>query len=103
MMSVKKHITTKNIIIAVTFCLILVSGILTKQNPLFMIPLFVSLGVMALQADVNRTAYLIGGINAGIQRTFFADRCRGKYRCYPDESCGICHYGQCLLGVFVRS
>ena len=66
MMSVKKHITTKNIIIAVTFCLILVSGILTKQNPLFMIPLFVSLGVMALQADVNRTAYLIGGINAGI-------------------------------------
>ena len=63
---IKKYITTKNIVIAVTFCLILASGILTKQNPLFMVPLFVSLGVMALQADVNRTAYLIGGINAGI-------------------------------------
>ena len=49
-MMLKKYITAKNIIIAVTFCLILASGILTRQNPLFMIPLFVSLGVMALQA-----------------------------------------------------
>lgn len=62
----KKYITSKNIIIAVTFCVILVSGLLTKQNPLFMLPLFVSLAVMALQADVNRAAYLVGGINAAI-------------------------------------
>lgn len=62
----KKCITSKNIIIAVTFCGILVSGLLTKQNPLFMLPLFVSLAVMALQADVNRVAYLVGGINAAI-------------------------------------
>lgn len=65
-MALKKYITAKNIIIAITFCLILTSGILTKQNPLFMIPLFVSLGVMALQSEVNRNAYLIGGINSCI-------------------------------------
>ena len=76
-MMLKKYITAKNIIIAVTFCLILVSGILTRQNPLFMIPLFVSLGVMALQADVNRTAYLIGGINACICGIVYI--CMGLY------------------------
>ena len=76
-MMLKKYITAKNIIIAVTFCLILVSGILTRQNPLFMIPLFVSLGVMALQADVNRTAYLIGGINACIYGIVYI--CMGLY------------------------
>ena len=76
-MMLKKYITAKNIIIAVTFCLILVSGILTRQNPLFMIPLFVSLGVMALHADVNRTAYLIGGINACIYGIVYI--CMGLY------------------------
>jgi nicotinamide mononucleotide transporter PnuC len=76
-MMLKKYITAKNIIIAVTFCLILVSGILTRQNPLFMIPLFVSLGVMALQAAVNRTAYLIGGINACIYGIVYI--CMGLY------------------------
>lgn len=65
-MGFKKHLTVRNLIIAVIFCLILVSGVLTKQNPLFMVPLFVSLGVMALQSEVNRNAYLIGGINAGV-------------------------------------
>lgn len=65
-MGIKKHLTTKNIAIAATFCLILTAGILTKQNPLFMIPLFVSLLVMAMQAEVNRTAFLIGGINSCI-------------------------------------
>lgn len=65
-MGIKKYITTKNILIAITFCLILVSGIITKQKIAFMIPLFVSLAVMALQAEVNRNAFLIGGINAGI-------------------------------------
>lgn len=65
-MGVRRSIKTKNIMIAATFCLILAAGILTKQNPLFMIPLFVSLIVMALQAEVNRTAFLIGGINSCI-------------------------------------
>ena len=65
-MNAKKHGTVKNIIIAVTFCLILTAGILTKQNPLFMLPLFVSLIVMALQSEVNRIAFLIGGINSCI-------------------------------------
>lgn len=65
-MGVKRLIKTKNIMIAATFCLILAAGILTKQNPLFMVPLFVSLIVMALQAEVNRAAFLIGGINSCI-------------------------------------
>lgn len=65
-MGLKRRVTTKNVIIAITFCLILVAGVLTKQNPLFMIPLCVSLVVMALQAEVNRFAFLIGGINSCI-------------------------------------
>lgn len=65
-MGIKKFLTRKNMIIAVTFCLILTAGILTKQNPLFMVPLFVSLIVMALQSEVNRFAFLIGGINSCI-------------------------------------
>ena len=66
MMGIQRFITRKNIIIGVTFCLILAVGILTKQHPLFMIPLFVSLIVMALQSEVNRIAFLVGGINSCI-------------------------------------
>lgn len=66
MMGIKKYLTRKSFIIAITFCLILTAGIWTKQNPLFMIPLFVSLIVMALQSEVNRIAFLIGGINSCI-------------------------------------
>lgn len=67
----------KKIIIFLTFFLILISGILTKQNPLFIIPLFVSLFVMSFQAEVNRIAYLLGGINSCIYGIVYL--CLGLY------------------------
>lgn len=60
----KKYINSKNIIIAVCFTIILVSGIAVKMDILPMIPLFVSLAVMTLQAKANRYGYLLGGLNA---------------------------------------
>ena len=55
---------TKNILTLLTFMLILVSGIIVKQNPLFALPLFISISVSFLQADANRYSYLIGGLNS---------------------------------------
>lgn len=60
----KNKLTAKNIIIAVTFVLILVTGIIYKQKFVLMIPLFFSLFIMAFQAEANRYAVLAGGINA---------------------------------------
>ena len=60
----KNYINSKNIIIAVCFAIILVSGIAVKMDILPMIPLIVSLAVMTLQAKANRYGYLLGGFNA---------------------------------------
>lgn len=55
---------SKILIIALTGAAILVAGILCKQEFFLMIPLFVSLFVMAFQSEANRTGALIGSINS---------------------------------------
>jgi nicotinamide riboside transporter PnuC len=57
-----KHI--KYIIIATTGILILVTGIVCKQQFFLMIPLFISLFVMAFQSEANRLGALAGAINS---------------------------------------
>lgn len=54
----------KKIIIAVTGVAILVTGILCKQEFFLMIPLFISLFVMAFQSEANRIGPLMGSINS---------------------------------------
>lgn len=54
----------KIVIIAVTGIAILVAGIACKQEFFLMIPLFVSLFVMAFQSEANRMGPLIGSINS---------------------------------------
>ena len=54
----------KIIIIAVTGIAILVAGILCKQHFLLMVPLFISLFVMAFQSEANRYGALAGAINS---------------------------------------
>ena len=48
----------------VTFTSILTTGIIFHQEFWKMLPLFISLVVMLLQAKVNRYAYLLGGLNS---------------------------------------
>lgn len=55
---------SKKIIIVVTGIAILTAGILCKQEFFLMIPLFVSLFVMAFQSEANRVGALIGAINS---------------------------------------
>lgn len=54
----------KIIIIAVTGACILVAGILCKQHFLLMVPLFISLFVMAFQSEANRFGALAGAVNS---------------------------------------
>ncbi len=54
----------KIIVIAITGVAILIAGILCKQEFFLMIPLFVSLFVMAFQSEANRIGPLIGSINS---------------------------------------
>lgn len=54
----------KKIIIIITGIAILVAGILCKQEFFLMIPLFISLFVMAFQSEANRIGPLIGAINS---------------------------------------
>ncbi len=54
----------KIIIITITGIAILIAGILCKQEFFLMIPLFVSLFVMAFQSEANRVGPLIGSINS---------------------------------------
>ena len=55
--------TYKKIIIIITGIAILVAGIVCKQEFFLMIPLFISLFVMAFQSDANRLGALAGAIN----------------------------------------
>ena len=59
------------IVEAVTFVAILVTGIVFEQDFWKMLPLFISLFVMLLQAKVNRYAYLIGGLNSILYAVVF--------------------------------
>ena len=52
------------ILIGITFSAILITGIVFEQEFWKMLPLFISLVVMLLQAKVNRYAYLLGGLNS---------------------------------------
>lgn len=54
----------KAIIIIITGLAILVAGIVCKQNFLLMVPLFISLFVMAFQSEANRIGVLLGAMNA---------------------------------------
>lgn len=53
----------KTILLLVTFVLLIVTGILFKQEFIKLLPLFISLYVMLFQANANRYAYIIGAIN----------------------------------------
>ena len=55
---------SKIIIIIATGVAILVAGIVCKQEFFLMIPLFISLFVMAFQSEANRIGPLIGSINS---------------------------------------
>ena len=55
---------SKKILIIITGIAILVAGILCKQEFFLMIPLFISLFVMAFQSEANRLGPLIGSINS---------------------------------------
>ncbi len=54
----------KKIVIVITGIIILITGILTHQHPLLMVPLFISLFVMGFQSEANRIGVLIGSINS---------------------------------------
>lgn len=54
----------KIVIIAITGIAILTAGILCKQEFFLMIPLFISLFVMAFQSEANRFGALVGAINS---------------------------------------
>lgn len=54
----------KMTVLSITFVLVLVTGIIFNQKFILMIPLFISVFVMAFQANVNRYAYLAGGLNS---------------------------------------
>ena len=56
----------KKIIIFVTGIAILVTGILCRQEWFLMVPLFISLFVMAFQSEANRIGVLIGAVNAAL-------------------------------------
>lgn len=55
---------SKIILIVVTGIAILAAGIIFKQEFFLMIPLFVSLFVMAFQSDANKLGPLIGSVNS---------------------------------------
>lgn len=54
----------KLIIIAITGIAILIAGILCKQEFFLMLPLFISLFVMAFQSEANRFGALAGAVNS---------------------------------------
>lgn len=61
-----KELHSKRLIVTlgVVAVLITVTGIMFKQEFLNILPLYISLAVAYLQSQVNRKAYLLGGINS---------------------------------------
>ena len=64
-------------IMGVTAILITAAGIIYKQSPLRMIPLYVSLVIALMQSGVSRYAPLIGSVNALLYAAVY-----GYYRLY---------------------
>lgn len=64
-------------LIAATAVLITAAGILFQQSPLRILPLYISLFVVALQSQANRYASLIGGCNTLLYAVVYA--CLGLY------------------------
>lgn len=62
-MKINQH-KIKMAVLPIVFLLVLVTGIVFEQKFVLMLPLFVSIFVMAFQANVNRYAYLAGGLNS---------------------------------------
>lgn len=62
-MNIRKYFTIKNLIVFITFVLILATSIIFGQKPLLVAPVFVSLFIMASQAEANRYSYLAAGLN----------------------------------------
>lgn len=54
----------KLVLIAITAILIIVTGVMFKQRFIRILPLFISLFIVTLQARANRYAYIAGGLNA---------------------------------------
>ncbi len=54
----------ENMILIITFTLIVVTGIAFKLPFIYMLPLINSLGIMLLMAHANRYGYIAGGINS---------------------------------------
>lgn len=59
-----KENTFLAVLVSVTAVLILISGIYFKQEILKMLPLFISLIIMVLSAQVNRYSLLLGSVNS---------------------------------------
>lgn len=59
----KPKITFNNIVLIITYILIITSAIIYKQPFYRLLPLLVSGIVMTLQASANRYGYLLGGLN----------------------------------------
>ena len=53
----------QHIVMGITFCLIVITGIYFKQPFFRMLPLFISLVVLMQQGNANRWGYLLGGLN----------------------------------------
>lgn len=67
-----KHTVIILVIMGMTAALITVAGILFKQSPLRMLPLYVSLIISLMQSQVSRYAPLVGGINALLYAVVYA-------------------------------
>ena len=65
------------VIMGVTAILIMTTGIIYKQSPLRMIPLYVSLVIALMQSEVSRYAPLIGSVNSLLYAAVY-----GYYRLY---------------------
>lgn len=62
--TIDKTTLIKYILAVLTGVLLLITGIVFRQSPLKIAPLFISLVVMFLQSSANRYGYLLGGLNS---------------------------------------
>lgn len=73
------------ILLSVTAILITVTGIIFKQDFFNMLPLYISLVVYVLQANVNRIAYLVGAVNSIIYAAVYI-----HYSLYASAASAVC-------------
>ena len=72
------------VIMGVTAILIMTTGIIYKQSPLRMIPLYVSLIIALMQSGVSRYAPLIGSVNSLLYAAVY-----GYYRLYASMAYAV--------------